>query len=348
MNDLIHKLAEVDAGALPFLSIYLDVRPEATGQKPQLREGLLVLEDRLREIRRTFLPRGEDLDSFDADAASINRFVEEEMQASTEGVAIFACNGLGVWEAVEVGTPFEIQVTVASRADLYQLAKLEDEFERAVVGVIDTNTARLYAYEYGALVEAGGPDDDPVHYRKRATGGWSQARYQRHIDKHRKDFTEEIVQAIDDLVAREDAHHVVLAGDEVVMSHLNRAMPKRLAEKVTGVFQADIRANVNEIAAEVAPIMEQAERESGMSAVERLVGEVRRGGLGIAGVAATGRALENGQVDTLVIDEQTLGPTERKEMVRLAATTAAEVEVVQDAAPLAEMEGVGALLRYRL
>jgi peptide chain release factor subunit 1 len=347
MNELIRKLAPIDADALPLLSIYLDVRPEATGERPQLRAGLLVLEDRLREIRRTFLPRGDDLDSFDADAARINAFVEEGMQPSTEGLAIFACNGLGVWETVEVQAPFENQVTVASRPDLYQLAKLDDEFERAVVGVIDTNTARLYVYEYGDLIEAGGPDEDPVHFQKRQTGGWSQARYQRHIDKHRKDFTGEIVQAIGDLVEREDAHHVVLAGDEVVMSHLNRAMPKELAAKVTGVFKADIRANVNEIAAEVTPIMEQAERESGMSAVERLVGEVRRGGLGVAGIEATGKALERGQVDTLLLDEQAVGPVERKELVRLAATTAADVEVVQDAPSLAEMGGVGALLRYR-
>ncbi len=142
------------------------------------------------------------------------------------------------------------------------------------------------------MARAGGPDDDPVHYQKRDTGGWSQARYQRHIDNHRKDFAAEIVQAIGDLVEREDAQHVVLAGDQVVMSHLNRAMPKALAEKVTGVFQADIRVNVNDIVAEVAPIMEQAERDAGMSAVERLVGEVRRGGLGVAGVEATGKALE--------------------------------------------------------
>jgi peptide subunit release factor 1 (eRF1) len=114
------------------------------------------------------------------------------------------------------------------------------------------------------------------------------------------------------------------------------------------LFQADIRVNVNDIVAEVAPIMEQAERDAGMSAVERLVGEVRRGGLGVAGVEATGKALEIGQVDTLVIDEQKLGPIERKEFVRLAAITSAEVEVVEDATPLAEFGGVGALLRYRL
>jgi peptide chain release factor subunit 1 len=347
MNDLIRKLAELDAGELPFLSIYLDVRPEATGQKPQLREGLLILEDRMREIRRTFLPRGADLDSFDADAARIDAFVRDEMEASTEGVAIFACNGLGVWETIEVTVPFESQVTVAGRPDLYQLAKLEDEYERAVVGIIDTNTARLYVYEYGKLEPAGGPDEDPVHFQKRQTGGWSQARYQRHIDNHRKDFADEIVQALQDLVEREDVHHVVLAGDEVVMSHLNRAMPKALAQKVTGTFKADIRANVNEIAAEAMPILERAERESGMSVVARLVQEVRSGRLGVSGVEATGRALERGQVDTLVIDEAKIGPIERKELVRLAAMTSAEIEVVEDAPPLAEMGGVGALLRYQ-
>jgi peptide chain release factor subunit 1 len=347
MKDLIRRLAEVDAGDLPFLSIYLDVRPEATGERPALRAGLLILEDRMREIRRTFLPRGADLDSFDADAARIDEYVHGEMSVSAGGVAIFACNGIGVWETVEVAANFDNQVTVASRPDLYQLAKLDDEFERAIIGVVDTNTARLYVYEYGKLVPAGGPDEDPVHFQKRDIGGWSQARYQRHIDKHRKVFADEIVQALQDLVEREGAHHVVLAGDEVVMSHLDRAMPKQLAAMVSGVFKANIRANVNEIAAEAVPILERAERESGMSVVARLVEEVRSGRLGVSGVEATARALEHGQVDTLVIDEAKVGPVERKELVRLAAVTSAEVEVVEDAPPLGEMGGVGALLRYQ-
>jgi peptide chain release factor subunit 1 len=324
------------------------VRPEATGEKPQLREGLIVLRDRLREIRRTYLPRGDDLDSFDADAARIDAFVEGEMEASTEGIAIFACNGIGVWETVEVGAPFENQVTVAARADLYQLARLDDHFERAVVGIVDTNTARLFVYEHGALQEAGGPDDDPVHYQKRDTGGWSQARYQRHIDKHRKDFGEEIVRAIGDLVEREDAARVVLAGDEVVMSELRRAMPKRLEEKVVGRFNADIRVNVNEIVDEADRILEQAEHEAGMSVVERLVGEVRSGRLGVSGVHGTKRALTNGQVDTLVLDEAHAPEGERAELVRMAAEIDADVEVVQNVDALREMDGVGAILRYRI
>ena len=70
MNDLLRRLADIAPGDLPFLSIYLDVRPEAPGERPGRRAGFVVFEDRMREIRRTYLPRGANLDSWDSGQAS--------------------------------------------------------------------------------------------------------------------------------------------------------------------------------------------------------------------------------------------------------------------------------------
>jgi peptide chain release factor subunit 1 len=243
--------------------------------------------------------------------------------------------------------PFQNQVGAAARADLYQLAKLQDEFETSVIGVLDSNTARLFMYQFGALVDAGGPDDDPENYRRTDVGGWSQARYQRHIDTHRMHFAKEIAQALDDLVEREGATRVVLAGDEVVMEALRPHLSRGVAEKLAGTFRIRIGEDVKHIEAEVVPILRQAEREEDLSMVERLVARVRGGHLGIAGVEATRRALELGQVHILIIDEAHAPPESRAELVRLAAATDAAVEIVRGAPPMAEMEGVGALLRFQ-
>ncbi len=46
-EDLIRKLAEFEPTEMPVLSIYLDMRPQATGGNPGIRSGEIVLKDRL-------------------------------------------------------------------------------------------------------------------------------------------------------------------------------------------------------------------------------------------------------------------------------------------------------------
>jgi peptide chain release factor subunit 1 len=347
-EDMLRRLADVEGGGVPVLSVYLDMRPEAQGERPGARSGLVVLKARLNEIRNTLPERGADVDSFEADAARINEFVEKEVAPQTEGLALFACNANDLFETVEAAVPFENQVTADERADVYQLARLEDEYETSVIAVVDSNTARLFVRSGGKLSEAGGPDDDPVSYSRHDQGGWSQARFSRHIDNHIKNFAGQSAEAIRDLVARVDAQHVILAGDEVAIPPLKDALSREVLDKVRSVVRIGIRAERDDIAEIVEPILAQVEEEEGRSLVGRLVGEVRRGALGAAGLDETKRALEAGQVDTLVIDDQREMPAEqRAELARLAATTSARIEVVSGDSALIALGGVGALLRYR-
>ena len=349
MNDLLRRLADIAPGDLPFLSIYLDVRPEAPGERPGRRAGLLVFEDRMREIRKTYLPRGAGLDSFDADAGRIDRWLREEMQRSTEGVAVFACSERGVFETVETGAPFENQVTAADAPDLYQLARFDDEFETALAAVLDTNTLRLFVYRYGTLTEQPGIDDDPVHYQKRQIGGWSQATYQRHIDNHRREFTAEIGKTIAETAEREGATRIVLAGDPPSITPLMEQMPQQALEKVRDVVKLDLRATRNEVLAEVEPVLREAEERSGESAVDRLVAEVRKGRLAATGAPDVERALDNGQVDELLVDDTAeLGEGVRATLTQKAVATSAAIETVAGSSPLLALGGVGAVLRYRL
>jgi hypothetical protein len=369
MHDVLRRLATVEPGEFPVLSIYLDMRPAATGEAPGHRSGLIVLKDRLREIERTLLPRGADLDSFRADIVRIEAYLESDAVRSAAGVALFACAGCGLFEVVEAGVPFLNQVSAAPLPDLFQLARLLDEQETAVVALVDTNTARLFVTRAGTLEDRGdaedgsdGPSvgrvgvlrerrglgDDTVHYRKRSMGGWSQARYQRHIDKHRAGFAAEAVQAIDDLIEDEGAVRLVLAGDEVAITHLRAALSPKAAAILEDVLRLDIRTPRDDVRREVAAVLARAERDDAHRAADLLINAVRGDGLGIAGLDGVRAALDRGQVHILLlapdagIDELT-----RTELVRLAATTGAHVEIVEAHDDLSVLGGIGALLRYR-
>jgi peptide chain release factor subunit 1 len=349
MRDLLRRLAEFEPTDLPVLSVYLDMRPQATGESPGRRTSLTILRDRLSEIEGTLGPRGDGFDSFQADAERIQAFLDDELDRSSQGLAIFACSGAGLWETVETGTPFEDEVGADAVPQLFQLARLLDEQETVVVAVVDTNTARLFLSRVGRLDEAGGPDADSVHHQKRSTGGWSQARFQRHIEKHHADFAQEAAGAIEGLVERYGAERVILAGDEVALTPLMAALSDRTKELVGDVLRVDIRAPRDEVAAEIAPVLRRMEAGASSAIADQVVAAVRSDGLGVAGLDATRQALGNGQVDILLLEANSdVDDEQRNELIRLAATTGADVEVVEAHAGLTRFGGVGALLRYRL
>jgi stalled ribosome rescue protein Dom34 len=254
-----------------------------------------------------------------------------------------------LFETVEAGVPFEDQITVGPQPDLFQLARLVDEQETAVVAVVDSNTSRLFVTRRGVLREVGGADENAKFYRTRPMmGGLNQASYQRHNANMRAAFARETAAELERLVEAEGASRVVLAGDAVAIPLLQDALSPRMTSLVGDVLRLDIRTPLDAVAEEVQQVLAESEAEQSQSAADRLVGAVRAGGLGVPGLEATRTALEHGQVDELLLDPAE-GPdaATRAELVRQASLTGAMVEVVEGHDGLRRLGGVGALLRYR-
>jgi peptide chain release factor subunit 1 len=348
LRSLMRRLADVESPEAPVLSIYLDLRPEAHGEAPGRRAELVVLRDRLRDIAATYPAHDPARLSLDADVTRMDHYLDDEPLEAAEGLAIFACHAAELWESVPAPIPFETQVSAGPTADLFQLAQLLEESEAFVVALVDTNTCRLFVTRRGSLVERPGPDEPPDEHERRQAGGWSQARYQRHIDMQDRRFARDAAGAIERLVDRVHARHLILAGDERTISVLKPELSPALGAILDQVEHIEMRARPDEVAAEVAPILAALRESEAAEAVERAIAGVRAGGLGVVGVDAVAEALEAGQVHELVIDESAeLDAGLRSELVRLAARTAADVVVVKDHPGLLALGGVGATLRYR-
>src|SRR5690242_199368 len=349
-QDLLEKMASFDPGDALVLSVYLDMRPHATGESPGARHAQVILKDRLRTIEKTLLPRGPALDDFRADAARVQRFFDEHAEPYLEGVAIFACYRHQLFETLESGLPFEDRVALRPLPDLFQLARLLDGHETSVVALVDTNTARLFVARRGLLHEVSGRTDDKFCSRQRNTGGLNHKNYQRRVQNRRIDFARDMAAAIEKLVAHEEATRVILAGDAVAIPLLHQALSPQLEPLISEqVLSLDIRAARDEVHSEITPLLAQIEEDESHGVADRLIEEVQRQGLGVVGPQETRDALTHGQADTLVLAEETpLDAQERNELVHLATQTGAEVETVQGHESLIDAGGVGALLRYQV
>ena len=348
LDGLLDRLAEVEPTEQPFISLYVDTRPDNTGRPhwgPTVRKEL-------GERARSFGERTSARAAYDADAERILQWLESEPRPSAHGVAVFACGAAGVFEAVELSAPVETELVVGRGPHLYPLARLLDQGRRYAVAVTDTHQARIFVVALGGIRERKTVENAKLS--RSAAGGWSQARYQRHIDKFHREHAKELVETLDSIVREEGIERVLLAGDEVAIPLVREALPKMLAERVVEIGGLDLTSSEAEILTQTLEVERREDARDDAERVARVLDAYRAGGLGMIGVAGVKAALDNGQVHELILvaDPARLegadGTAIADALVAKARQTGARVTFVEDAALLAEAGGVGALLRFRL
>ena len=143
-----------------------------------------------------------------------------------------------------------------------------------------------------------------VKTKRTSQGGWSQARYQRHIENFHLQHVKEVVEALEKIVQRENISEIVVAGDEVVLPLLREQMPKHLQQKVVDHVRMNINSPLEQLIGSSLDALRRARTEGEREKVDAAVGGFRSGGLGVVGPEDTLEALVKGQVDELLISSQ--------------------------------------------
>jgi peptide chain release factor subunit 1 len=343
LDTLIDRLAAFAPVPYPFISLYLDGRPDEHGKdryEPFVRKALAEHADR-------FDLRTAERESFDRDAGRIQAWLATEARASANGIAIFACAGFQeFFEAVQLDVPIESHaIFVANVPRILPLAQLADRYRRYAAVVLDRSSARVFVFSLGETIVADAIEGEKTS--RTDVGGWSQARYQRHVDNFTLQHVKEVVQALDELSRTEHIERVVLAGDEAVMPMLREQLPKHLEERMAEPIRLETGADDHVVRDRTLAVMRDAEARDRATRVARVLDAHAARGLGAAGVDEVREALVNGQVHELLIST-TLDPNVAERLVVQARTTSALVTFIEDPALLEQAGGVAARLRYRI
>jgi peptide subunit release factor 1 (eRF1) len=373
LADRIQQLAAFEPVGLPVLSLYLDLSPDQHGRD---RHGAFVrkaLGERVRSLR----PNSPEHDSLERDAARIDEYVRDAVRPAANGLALFACSGAGLFDAIQLDTPVGRHWLFTGQVPhLYPLIRLVDQYPRYAAVMLDTHQAQIYVFGLNTVER----EADVVNEKTRRSmvGGWSQARYQRHADNMHLQHVKEVVEMLDRVVAEEGLSRIVVIGSDVAVPLLRARLPPRLTEKLVDVIRLERGAGEEAILRATLEALRQQDAASDAERVARLLDAWRAGGLAVAGPAATLEALQLGQVDELLVagtpqaitpettpkvgmaagplGVETSDPAGADEsrlrvadaLVTRAEQTGARVRIIEDASLLEPVGGVGALLRFRL
>ena len=372
MNHL-DELAAFEPTGYPFISLYLNLQPDQHG-----RDNFdSFVRKEFKAKAKSFPAESLELTSFNRDTARIKAYLRDEIRPSANGLAIFACAGANdYFKAVQLNAPLKRHdLHVNERPHLYPLARVIDQFPRYVAVLADTNSARLFVFGLGKILSR--EEMQHVKLSRTQVGGWSQMRYQRHVDNFHLQHAKEVVEVLDRVVREEAVEHIILAGDEVIIPLLREQLPDRLSEKVIDVLRLDIRTPEHEVLQATMDSLREHNLHTDAEKVRQLFDEYRGGGLAVVTWKDTVTAMKHGQVDELLLSassreigandqefddsgvhqhvsdappvsdiESSLTPADL--LVTLARQTGARVTFIEDTALLSSVGGVGAMLRYRI
>jgi peptide chain release factor subunit 1 len=374
LDERLKALAALEPSPFPVISLYLDLRPNQHGRDDFSAFVRKVLPERLKGLPQPSIER----DSLERDIENIRIYLDSNVERAANGLALFACAGADLFEAIQLEAPVDQHwLFIGAVPHLYPLARLMNMYPRYAAMLLDTNKARIFVFGLATLERSRQVTGQKT--RRHSQGGWSQARYQRHIENFHLQHVKEAINNLDALVNEEQIQHIIAAGPDEALALLREHLPGHLAEKLAGTTSLDLNASDAEVLQATLESFQQRAAETDAERVDELLNAWRSGGLGVAGPEATLRALELGQVDELIIagspdtlkpvqglrDAATAGPvhaetsapqgagdemqvTLSSELVLRAEQTSARIRFIQDPALLADVGGVGALLRFRV
>ncbi len=342
LNAQLDRLADVDAGPFPLISLYLNLQTNERG-----RDGVEpFLRKELAERLRTYPQYCPERESLEKDAARIRDYVAGA-DKSLKGLAVFASSGADLFEAVPLAAPVEThQMHIDRRPHLYPLSRILDEYPRYLVLLSDSHSARIFVFALNTLERTANVENAKVKHHKQ--GGWAQARFQRHVENVHLLHAKEVVETVARIVREERIEKVIVAADEAIQPLLREHYPKELSERIIDLAKIDVRAPEREVLETTIAALREKDAESDRERVEALLGAYRAGGLACVGAEHTLKAFEMGQVDELVITAAAKDEAAANELVGQAKKTSAAVRFIEDATLLAPAGGVGAFLRFKV
>jgi peptide chain release factor subunit 1 len=369
---LLRELAgfRAEKGCAISLCLNLDPSDVPTAGDAQTRmNAMLHAADRTDRTDLTHQQRG----ALKADFERIATWFDDEFERDgSQGLAVFAAGLDNFWRTLALPEPVRDSAKVSRDFYVSPLVSLVSRGDGTIVAVVGREQGQLYRLRAGRLEEiAEHYDEQPGQHDQ---GGWSQGRYQRHIEKLVQEHLKGVAQELDRSKRQLRAPKIVLVCSEEMRSEFTDALSAEVRESLVGWTQAQAQAGPGAILQAVTPVLEEAESKDEAEVISRWREEAGRNARAASGWEQTLEASSDARVELLLfqdgadrpayrcaacgraavsegscpLDGTRLEPTDSGLDLAVHQTLAngGTVWAIRHHEDLAPAEGVGALLRF--
>jgi peptide subunit release factor 1 (eRF1) len=378
VEERLQRLTTVRSDRHRVVTCYLKLEPRDRSRGKYLIKIKNRVREAIRALPRLGLQRSVQ-EAVERDLERVQQHIRNPANLpSTQGIAIFACEGIGLFEAVPLPVVYRSRLAVDATPLVRELASVEDEFGRLLTVVLDRTSARFFEVTAYDAVELTGLRADSTR-GKRFHGdqdgpGWGEHTYNNRIRQEKQRHLEAIARELFAIDRRQPAHGIVIAGTGTDAGAVQPFLHNYLVERVIGTT----KLNPKEATPAVVHAATLAVRESWEREAERTaVGQMREAlgtGWAVNGIDPAVGALARGQARTLLVnadasepgfrcgDSGRLARTEREcrgegepipvldivdDAIEEALRQGVDVNVIYEPEARDAVAGLGAMLRFR-
>jgi peptide chain release factor subunit 1 len=300
----LRELAAVRSARACAVSLYVNIDPSDVPTPGDLashiRSVLGRAQSQLRERRGEL---GHEASKVLAgDLERIEQWFETDFsREGVRGVAVFASGGDGVFLPLALPWPVEDEARIAGQLYLAPLVRLVGRDDGALVAFVGRERGDVYRLRAGELIPIA--DESTEVPGRHDQGGWSQSRYERHIetmvDRHLRD----VAAALDRCVRRLRDVRVVLAGTEETRAGFEALLSAPTRAALVGWVSAEAHVDPPRLLEAARPLLEEWRNGHEEALLERWREEAARNGRAATGWEETLRAASDGRVELLLVQD---------------------------------------------
>src|SRR5207245_419372 len=131
--------------------------------------------------------------------------------------------------------------------------------------------------------------------------GWSQGRYQRHIEDHVERHLRHVGEELFRYYKRRGFDHLILAGPDEVVAEFERDLHDYLKRRIVARLTLPVTASAAEVLERSLQVEEDVEARRERGVLERMNAEAAAGRQAVIGLERVLAALNDKRIDTLVV-----------------------------------------------